>query len=177
MPKLYTIGHSTHALKDFLALLHAHEMTCLVDVRTIPKSRHVPWFNKNTISSALYKEGITYIHMSQLGGLRHPAKDSINQGWRNKSFRGYADYMQTPEFFRGLKALNQLIKEYRKIIIMCSEAVPWRCHRSLIADAELVRSVNVFHIVSKTSIYAHKLTPFAVVDKTKRPIKILYPKK
>lgn len=176
MPKLYTIGHSTHTMEDFLALLQAYEITCLVDVRTIPKSRYVPWFNEDTLCEALHKEKIAYIHMSELGGLRHTAKDSINQGWHNKSFQGYADYMQTPEFHSGLKMLNQLLKEYTKIVIMCAEAVAWRCHRSLIADAELVRGVHVFHILSKTNTYAHKLTSFAVVDKTKRPIKIFYPK-
>jgi uncharacterized protein (DUF488 family) len=113
--------------------------------------------------------------MQELGGLRHTHKDSINQGWHNASFRGFADYMQTPEFYVGLSKLNKLIKKGNNVAIMCAEAVPWRCHRSLIADAELVRHKRVFHIMSETAVHSHKLTPFAVVDRSKRPIKIFYP--
>lgn len=176
MPKLYTIGHSTHSLKEFLTILHAHEITHLADVRTIPKSRHVPWFNENDLRTALHKEKITYTHIAKLGGLRRGHKDSINQGWHNASFRGFADYMQTPEFYAGLKELNQLIMRKRKVAIMCAEAVPWRCHRSLIADAEIVRGFTVLDIMSLTSVHAHTLTSFAVVDRSKRPIKIFYPR-
>ncbi|HUX79594.1 MAG TPA: DUF488 domain-containing protein [Alphaproteobacteria bacterium] len=175
MPKLYTIGHSTRTLNEFMAILHGYNITHLVDIRTIPKSRHVPWFNENKLKPALPKEGISYIHMLELGGLRHAHKDSINQGWHNASFRGFADYMQTPEFYSGLKKLNQMLKKDGNVAIMCAEAVPWRCHRSLIADAEIVHGISVFHIMSQTNAYAHKLTSFAVVDKKKRPIKVYYP--
>jgi len=175
MPKLYTIGHSTHALQEFIAILHAHHITQVVDVRTIPKSLHVPWFNKNEFKKSLRKEKIAYVHLGKLGGLRRTNKNSINTGWRNASFRGYADYMQTAEFFAGLKELNNLIKKNNKVVIMCAEAVPWRCHRSLIADAELVRHISVAEIISKASIRAHTLTAFAVVNRKKRPIQIYYP--
>jgi len=175
MPTLYTIGHSTRTLKEFMAILHAYNITQLVDIRTVPKSRHVPWFNQNALKLALRKEHIHYIHMQELGGLRHTHKNSINQGWLNTSFRGFADYMQTPEFYAGLKQLNQLIKKKNNVVMMCAEAVPWRCHRSLIADAEIVRHTKVLHIMSETSVHAHKLIPFAVIDRTKRPIKVFYP--
>jgi uncharacterized protein (DUF488 family) len=176
MPTLYTIGHSTHTLQEFLAILHAHQITQIVDVRTIPKSRYVPWFNEQELKNSLQKDKIAYIHIPKLGGLRRTSKKSINMGWRNASFRGYADYMQTPEFFTGLKALNKIIKEKARVAIMCAEAVPWRCHRSLIADAEIVRHLVVWEIMSKTSIRAHKLTAFAVINREKRPIQIYYPK-
>lgn len=176
MPKLYTIGHSTHTLQEFLDILHTHKIAHIVDVRTIPKSRYVPWFDENKLKTALNTVNISYTHISALGGLRKTHKDSINQGWHNASFRGFADYMQTPEFYAGFKELNQLIKQKGKVAIMCAEAVPWRCHRSLIADAEVVRGITVLDIMSKTSIHPHKLTSFAVVDRSKRPIKIYYPK-
>jgi len=175
MSKLYTIGHSTRSLKKFIALLHTYNITHLVDVRTVPKSRHVPWFNEKELSAVLCKEHINYSHMLELGGLRHAHKESINQGWHNASFRGYADYMQTPGFYSGLKQLNQLMKEGGKVVVMCAEAVPWRCHRSLIADAEIVRGIDVFHIMNEAAVNPHKLTPFAVVDRAKRHIKVYYP--
>lgn len=176
MPKeFYTIGHSTHSLQEFLEILHAHKIKHLVDVRSIPKSRHVPWFNETRLKNFLQKNKITYKHMAELGGLRRTSKTSINTAWRNASFRGFADYMQTPEFFVGLKKLNQIIKKKGRVAIMCAEAVPWRCHRSLIADAEIVRHYVVWEIMSKTSMRAHKLTSFAVVDRKKRPIKVYYP--
>lgn len=176
MPKLYTIGHSTHSLQEFIDILKAYQITRVVDVRTIPKSRHVPWFNKDEFKKSLRKEKITYTHIPKLGGLRRTTKNSINMGWRNASFRGFADYMQTSEFFEGLKELNALIKENKKVVIMCAEAVPWRCHRSLIADAEIARHFYVFEIMSKTSVHSHKLTDFAVINRKKRPIRIYYPK-
>lgn len=174
MPTLYTIGHSNHTMEEFLEILSAHQITHIVDVRSIPKSRHVPWFNEDVFKRTLHKNKIAYTHLKKLGGLRHTTKDSINLGWINTSFRGFADYMQTHEFFEGLKELNALIKN-TKVAIMCAEAVPWRCHRSLIADAELVRNVNVIDIMSKTSVHQHTLTEFAVVDRNTRPIKIYYP--
>jgi uncharacterized protein (DUF488 family) len=175
MPKLYTIGHSTHTLKEFLEILHAYQITHIVDVRSIPKSRHVPWFNEIKFKNSLRKAKIAYTHLAKLGGLRRTSKNSINLGWRNTSFRGFADYMQTPEFFAGLKELNKIIRKSHRVAIMCAEALPWRCHRSLIADAEIVRHYSVWEIMSKTSARAHKLTEFAVVDRTKKPMQIYYP--
>lgn len=174
-PKLYTIGHSTRTLSIFIELLHAHKITQLIDVRTVAKSRYVPWFNEDTLKPALLAEHINYVHMLELGGLRHTHKNSINQGWRNTSFRGYADYMQTPDFYLGLKKLNQILKSGGNVAIMCAEAVPWRCHRALIADAEIIRGISIFHIMSTTNVYAHKLTSFAAIDRTKRPIQVYYP--
>jgi len=173
--KLFTIGHSTHTLAEFIHILHAHDIKRLIDIRSIPKSRHVPWFNEAKLSAALSAEKIFYHHLPELGGLRHAHKDSINQGWRNASFRGFADYMQTPEFYKGLRKLNEFIKKKGRTVIMCAEAVPWRCHRSLIADAEIVRHIDVYHILSATNLHPHELTSFAVVNKHKRPIQIVYP--
>lgn len=175
MASLYTIGHSTHTFQEFLEILQAYQITHLVDVRSLPKSRHVPWFNENELRTTLKKEKIAYTHLAKLGGLRHTNKNSINMGWHNASFRGFADYMQTAEFFSGLKELNTIIKNEASVVIMCAEAVPWRCHRSLIADAEIVRHFVVWEIMSKTSIRAHQLTSFAVVNRKKRPIQIYYP--
>ncbi|HAU0968311.1 TPA: DUF488 domain-containing protein [Legionella pneumophila] len=176
MTKLYTIGHSTHTIKEFIDILQAYQITHVVDVRTIPKSHHVPWFNENELKESLRKEKIGYTHLSKLGGLRPTTHNSINMGWRNKSFRGFADYMQTPEFYEGLKELNSLIKNNHKVVIMCAEAVPWRCHRSLIADAEVARHLVVLEIMSKNSVHLQNLTNFAVINRKKRPIQIYYPK-
>lgn len=175
MPKLYTIGHSTHTMKEFLSILLAYQITYIVDVRSIPKSRHVPWFNENKLKIALSRYSIRYTHLSALGGLRRTHKESINKGWHNPSFRGYADYMQTPDFYFGLKSLNKMLKRGQKVAIMCAEALPWRCHRSLIADAELIRGISVTHIMSKTNTHIHDLTPFAKINRKKRPIQIFYP--
>src|ERR1043166_4260042 len=131
---MLTIGHSNRPLEEFLRMLAAHEAALLVDVRKMPYPRYNPQFNSESLSAALAAAGIEYRHMPGLGGLRHPRKDSINSGWRNASFRGYADYMQTPEFAQNLKELEQL-GAARTTAIMCAESVPWRCHRSLIADA------------------------------------------
>ena len=137
-PIVLTIGHSTRTLEEFIRLLQAHGATRVVDVRTVPRSRHNPQFNKTSLPRALKKVGLGYVHLPGLGGLRHAKRDSLNVGWRNASFRGYADYMQTPEFAQSLEELIRLAKQER-IAIMCAEAVPWRCHRSLIADALLDR--------------------------------------
>ncbi|STX81695.1 Uncharacterized conserved protein [Legionella busanensis] len=176
MPKLYTIGHSSHSFEEFYALLKSYAITHLVDVRAFPKSRHVPWFNEKELDAALREVNISYLHITALGGRRRTNRDSINLGWRNTSFRGYADYMQTSEFYAGLKKLNQLLGGKRRVVIMCAEALPWRCHRSLIADAEIVRGITVFDILSRTSAREHTLTSFAKVDRSKRPIKITYPR-
>jgi uncharacterized protein (DUF488 family) len=160
-----TIGHSTRTLDKFIGLLQAHAVTRVVDVRTVPRSRHNPQFNQDSLPDSLTKAGLGYVHLPGLGGLRHAKRDSINVGWRNASFRGYADYMQTPEFERGLEELIQLAKQ-EQIAIMCAEAVPWRCHRSLIADALLVRGICTEDIMSPTRRHAHTVTPFAKVRGT-----------
>jgi len=158
-----TIGHSTHPIEEFIRMLEAHGIRRLVDVRSISKSRHNPQFNRETLPASLHSAGIEYRHLPSLGGLRHPRKDSMNTGWRNASFRGYADYMQTPEFGEGLDHLIQLAAE-APTAIMCAEAVPWRCHRSLIADALVARGVPVLEILSVTKTQPHTMTPFAKVD-------------
>jgi uncharacterized protein (DUF488 family) len=161
-PLVMTIGHSTRTIDEFIGLLRAHAASQVVDVRTIPRSRHNPQFNKDSLPGSLKKAGVGYVHMPGLGGLRHAKHDSINMGWRNASFRGYADYMQTPEFAQALEELIKLAKQQR-IVIMCAEAVPWRCHRSLIADALLVRGIRAEDITSPTRRTLHTLTPFAKV--------------
>jgi uncharacterized protein (DUF488 family) len=158
-----TIGHSTRSIDEFIGLLRAHAVSRVVDVRTIPRSRHNPQFNRDALSDSLKAAGLGYVHLPELGGLRHAKTDSINAGWRNASFRGYADYMQTPEFEQSLEELIQLAKE-EQIAIMCAEAVPWRCHRSLIADALLIRGIRVEDIMSVTRRQVHTLTPFAKVQ-------------
>jgi uncharacterized protein (DUF488 family) len=169
-PLVMTIGHSTRTLKEFIGLLRAHAVSLVADVRTIPRSRHNPQFNKDSLPGELKKAGLDYIHLPGLGGLRHAKLNSLNVGWRNASFRGYADYMQTPEFEESLEELIQLAKQER-IAIMCAEAVPWRCHRSLIADALLVRRIRTEDIMSPTRRQVHTLTPFAKVQ----GITITYP--
>lgn len=168
---LWTVGHSTHPLGDFIALLQAHGIRQLVDVRTIPRSRHNPQFNQDQLPAPLKETGIRYIHMTGLGGLRRAHRDSLNTAWRNASFRGFADYMQTAEFDVALKELIRLARS-RPTAIMCAEAVPWRCHRSLIADALLVRGLQVEEITGKNSVRMHTLTPWARVvgDRITYPI-------
>jgi uncharacterized protein (DUF488 family) len=158
-----TIGHSNRTLAEFLAMLQAHRVELLVDVRTVPRSRHNPQFNLENLPGSLASAGIGHRHMPGLGGLRHPRKDSTNTGWRNDSFRGYADYMQTPEFGQNIEELLALDEE-RRLAVMCAESVPWRCHRSLIADALTARGIPVLHIMSATKANPHKLTSFARVE-------------
>jgi uncharacterized protein (DUF488 family) len=160
---IFTIGHSTHQLEQFIHLLHAHEVTLVADVRTVPRSRHNPQFNRDTLPEALAAAGIAYRHLPGLGGLRRPSSDSSNTGWRNASFRGFADYMQTAEFATGLDQLLSLAMQWR-VAIMCAEAVPWRCHRSLIADALFARGVSVEHIISAGHTQTHRPTPFARME-------------
>jgi uncharacterized protein (DUF488 family) len=162
---MMTIGHSNRPLEELIGMLQAHGVDLLVDVRTVPKSRHNPQFNTETLPAPLRQAGIGYLHMPGLGGLRHARKDSINTGWRNDSFRGYADYMQTPEFEAALSALLQAA-EGRHAAVMCAEAVPWRCHRSMIADALTARGVAVEHIMSEAKRSPHRMTGFARVDGT-----------
>jgi len=161
-PLVLTVGHSTRTLQAFIEMLRGHAVTRLVDVRTVPRSRYNPQFNRNTLPNTLSAAGITYVHMPGLGGLRHPRADSPNTAWRNASFRGFADYMQTPEFAASLDALIGLARE-EQIAVMCAEAVPWRCHRSLIADALTVHGVSVEHIMSASRRQPHALTPWARV--------------
>jgi uncharacterized protein (DUF488 family) len=160
---IHTIGHSTRTLEEFETLLERFGVQRLVDVRTVPRSRHVPHFNTDHLARALALRKIDYRHRKLLGGLRKPANDSINLGWRNSGFRGFADHMQTEEFRTGIAELQTLAAE-QKTAIMCAEAVPWRCHRSLIADALVVRDWEVEHILSLTSAQPHQLTPFAAVE-------------
>lgn len=163
MNDIYTIGHSTRDIEDFIGLLKSVGVNQLVDIRTIPRSRHNPQFAQEQLKSSLERAGIKYVYMKDLGGLRPAVKNSTNQAWRNKSFRNYADYMQSEEFKRALGELMD-ISSNRTTAIMCAEAVPWRCHRSLVADALVVRDVKVWEIISDTDPRPHKLTPFAVVD-------------
>jgi uncharacterized protein (DUF488 family) len=158
-----TIGHSTRTWEAFLELLRVHRVERVIDVRSIPKSRHNPQFNRAILSKKLRAAKIGYVHLRKLGGLRHPRRDSPNMGWRNASFRGFADYMQTPEFDAGLERLIVLARQKRSAL-MCAEAVPWRCHRSLIADALTVRGVQVEDILSKNRSQVHSLIPFARVQ-------------
>jgi uncharacterized protein (DUF488 family) len=162
-PHVWTIGHSTRALGDFVALLAKHGIGQLVDVRTIPRSRHNPQFNRETLTDTLVRAGVVYAHMPALGGLRRPRADSTNTGWRNAGFRGYADYMETTEFEQNLAALIGLAGRHATAI-MCAEAVPWRCHRSLIADALTARNLRVTHILGAGAAREHVLTPWARAD-------------
>ncbi|HZZ99577.1 MAG TPA: DUF488 domain-containing protein [Candidatus Paceibacterota bacterium] len=159
---VYTIGHSTREAEEFAEILNAYGVQLLVDVRTVPKSRHVPQFNSDALERTLKEHDIAYLHMTELGGLRHTKKDSINLAWKNLSFRGYADYMQTPEFEKGVERLIKLAKD-KTTAIMCAEAVPWRCHRSLIGDALLVRKIKVIDIMDREHSRPHELTSFARV--------------
>lgn len=164
-PVVLTVGHSTRALADFIALLKAHAVARLIDVRTVPRSRHNPQFDRDTLPAALAAHGIGYEHVAGLGGFRRTHPGSLNTGWRNVSFRGFADYMQTPEFSANLAGLiEQAMRE--RIVLMCAEAVPWRCHRSLIADALMVHGIRVEEIINGTRRQVHALTPFARVSGT-----------
>ncbi len=161
-PDIYTIGHSNRSLREFVALLTAHGIGQIIDVRTVPRSRHNPQFNEKRLALSLKKHNIRYVRLESLGGFRHAKKDSKNTGWRNLSFRGFADYMATEEFNEGLATLESLARK-RRSAVMCAEALPWRCHRSLIADALTKRRWDVFTIMSPSNAPKHKLTPFLKV--------------
>lgn len=165
-----TIGHSTRTLETFIHLLQTYDVKQVVDVRTVPRSRHHPQFNRETLPDDLKAIGIGYLHMPGLGGLRRPRPDSANMGWRNASFRGFADYMETAEFENHLSKLIKLAQR-KRIALMCAEALPWRCHRSLIADALEVRGIRAVHIIGSTHLQPHRVTPFAHVDGTS----LIYP--
>jgi uncharacterized protein (DUF488 family) len=167
---IFTVGHSTLPIERFIALLQTFGIECLVDIRTVRGSRHNPQFNEKSLAASLETSDIEYVPLAGLGGLRRARKDSPNTGWRNGGFRGYADYMQTAEFSEALETLIQMSRE-KRVAIMCAEAVPWRCHRSLVADALSARGLPVIEILSPTNYRAHKLTPFALV----RGTQITYP--
>jgi uncharacterized protein (DUF488 family) len=169
--RIFNIGHSTRPIEEFIGLLQANGVKQLIDIRTIPKSRRHPQFGSEALADSLSAAGIDYVHMKELGGLRKPRKDSVNLAWRNESFRGYADYMQTPEFSAGVENAIRLGRQ-KPTVLMCAEAVPWRCHRSLVSDALLARGVEVLEIIGKAAPEEHKLTSFAHVEGTK----VTYPK-
>lgn len=169
-PVVCTIGHSTRPIDEFLALLQANAVVHILDVRTVPRSRHNPQFGQELLRDSLQAAGIRYTHLPGLGGLRHARADSPNGAWRNASFRGYADYMQTPEFAANVQLVAELARTQR-CALMCAEAVPWRCHRSLIADALVVRGIRVEDIIGPRGRSVHKLTPWSQVD----GLQIIYP--
>jgi uncharacterized protein (DUF488 family) len=167
---IFTLGHSTLPIERFITLLQTYGIERLVDIRTMPRSRHNPQFNDTALTNSLTAQHVEYVQIQALGGLPHASKDSHNTGWRNAGFRGYADYMQTTAFQDALEALIHLSRQ-KRIAIMCAEAVPWRCHRSLVADALRVRGVPVIEILPESSYRMHKLTPFAQVE----GVRITYP--
>ena len=167
--RVYALGHSTREPAEFVEVLKRHGVTHLVDVRTVPRSRRVPWTAVDALPGLLAPHGIAHTHAAALGGLRKPRPDSPNGAWRNESFRGYADHMQTPEFQDALERLIDLAGRETPAI-MCAEAVPWRCHRSLVADALVARGVEVYQIVGEKA-RPHKVTPFARI----RDGRVTYP--
>jgi uncharacterized protein (DUF488 family) len=162
-PAGFTIGHSVRPLDEFLALLHAHGVTGLADVRTVPRSRRHPHFSRDSLETSLPAAGVEYRHFPALGGLRKPRPDSVNGGWRNEGFRGYADHMATPAFASALEELL-VFGRSRVVAVMCAEAKWWECHRQLIADALIARGAEVRHIMSRRDAPAHELTPFGRLE-------------
>lgn len=162
-PTIFTVGHSTRPVEQLVELLHKNDIQLLADVRTAPGSRRMPHFNRLALERLLAAEGIRYVHLPQLGGLRKPRSDSPNGGWLNSSFRGYADYMHEPAFWKALDGLIALAND-STVAIMCAEAVPWRCHRNLIADALTVRGLEVRHIIGDAQPRVHRLNPMATVN-------------
>ena len=165
-----TIGHSNRPIEAFMDLLRGNDIARVIDVRTIPRSRHNPQFNLDSLPESLDAAGIAYVHMPGLGGLRHPHVASVNSGWHNLSFRGYADYMQSAEFAENIEQMLGLAR-LQLCALMCAEAVPWRCHRSMIADALLVRGISVEDIIGPHGRKRHSLTSFAHVD----GVQVTYP--
>jgi uncharacterized protein (DUF488 family) len=162
-PRILTVGHSTRRIEEFVALLQGHGVGLLMDIRTVPKSRHNPQFGSEPLAASLREAGIAYVHEAGLGGLRRPRKDSPNGAWQNESFRGYADYMQTEAFEEALGPLVAMSGEQR-IALMCAEGNPFRCHRSLVADALLARGIRSAEITSVRHATPHRMTPFARVE-------------
>lgn len=163
---VYTIGHSTRSLEEFIKILNSFKINLVIDVRTVPHSKHNPQFNKNALSETLKTKGIKYILLSELGGLRRPRENSVNLALKNKSFQGYADYMQTKEFSENLLKLIALARE-NQLVIMCAEAVPWRCHRTLLSDALSIRKFKVKHILNENNFINHEINPLAQIEGTK----------
>jgi len=159
---VFTIGHSTRPIDDFIHLLKSHGVQRVIDVRTVPRSRFNPQFDVTRLPASLRAAHIRYTHLPGLGGLRKPRRDSPNTGWRNKSFRGYADHMQSAAFKRSLERCLKFAG-VEHVALMCAEAVPWRCHRSLIADALVARGIDALEIASDTRVRPHTLTPFAKI--------------
>ena len=157
------MGHSTKDLEEFIDLLRHHEIELLVDIRTIPASRRMPHFTKAALEGSLALANIDYMHMPALGGLRKPRPESMNTGWRNQGFRGYADYMQEESFWKAIDGLMVLGKS-RRTAIMCAEAVPWRCHRNLVADELTRRGIEVIHIIGAGSVKVHAMNPLAQIE-------------
>jgi uncharacterized protein (DUF488 family) len=170
-PRIFTVGHSTRPIDEFIELLRAHGVEGIVDIRSIPRSRHNPQFNADVLEHSVKENHIGYRHIKELGGLRHARKGSLNLGWRNVSFRGFADYMATPEFSEGLETLIEVARA-EETAIMCAEAVPWRCHRSLIGDALTKKGWIVRDILTRTVATRHLLTPFLKTRKGQ----LIYPK-
>lgn len=168
---IFTIGHSNHPIDKFIEMLLSRKIELIADVRTIPKSRHNPQYNSDALAAALKAHDIQYVHMKGLGGLRRPRKDSTNTAWENASFRGFADYMETGEFEKSLIELVETARK-KRTALMCAEAVPWRCHRSPIADALAACRITVVHIMSRTSFTEHAMTPWAVATGQR----VAYPK-
>ena len=163
--RIWTIGHSTRTIEEFVSLLRENEINLLADVRAWPGSKRYPQFNKEALTESLSAHGIRYEHFLELGGRRRPRSDSKNTAWRNASFRGYADYMETEEFHKGVERLRDLAREAGRVAIMCAEAVWWRCHRSLISDYLKVRGIEVMHILDANKIEPHPYTSAArIVD-------------
>lgn len=172
MSDIFTIGHSTRTHDEVFEMLEANNIEILMDVRSYPSSRHCPQWNKSNIMEAM-PGTIEYLHIDSLGGKRKPLpiNESVNGAWRNASFRGYADYIQTDEFENGLSGLLNLAASSR-VAIMCAEAVWWKCHRSIVSDVLVARNIPVHHIMSKTNLDVHKLRDFAVVESGR----VWYPK-
>ena len=166
MHAIFTVGHSTRPIEEFVELLRRNGVEQLIDIRRVPRSRRNPQFNCDALPDPLARAGIGYVHMPELGGLRHPRPDSRNGAWRNDSFRGYADYMQTSEFAAAIDQLIELGRG-RQVAIMCAEAVPWRCHRSLVGDALTARGVAVEDIIGAGRRQPHRVTPFAHIEGTR----------
>jgi uncharacterized protein (DUF488 family) len=163
VPDIFTIGHSTHPIDTFITMLAHHGITRVLDVRTVPRSRHNPQYEMEALRRSLAASEVGYTHVPALGGLRRPLKDSPNAGWRSSSFRGFADYMQTPAFAAAVDALVGMLEKER-IALMCAEAVPWRCHRSLIADALALRGFCVSHIMGPDTARPHTVTAWGHVE-------------
>jgi uncharacterized protein (DUF488 family) len=161
--RVYTIGHSTRTADDFIALLEAHGISGLADIRTVPRSRRHPHFSREALEKSLPAHGVEYRHFADLGGLRKPRRDSPNSAWRVEGFRGYADHMQTPVFEAAIEALLAFARQ-RQVAVMCAEAKWWQCHRQLVADALVARGIDVRHIMTAREAPAHELTSFARIE-------------